>query len=169
MRRRGPELRLSPARTGPCRPPRPAIRPAAARSRGSPCCSDVRGGRSSGRAAPAVAARPRRNRSNPPGYTSQTPSRTEIVRVVTFSKKRRSCETRITVPSNDQRLFEDLGGGDVEVVGRLVEKEQVARLEEQLGRARAASARRPRNPRRGAAGRRRRSESARGTGARRRR
>ena len=38
----------------------------------------------------------------------------------------------------DERLLEDLGGGDVEVVGRLVEEEQVARLEQELREREAA-------------------------------
>src|SRR5262249_8008042 len=37
----------------------------------------------------------------------------------------------------EKRLLQDLGSRDVEVVGRLVEVEQVARLEEQLGKREA--------------------------------
>ena len=43
----------------------------------------------------------------------------------------------------DDGLLEDLGGGDVEVVGRLVEEQEVARLEQELrqGEPRALAAR----------------------------
>ena len=53
--------------------------------------------------------------------------------VQTWLRKWRSCETTITVLSySSRKLLEPADGGDVEMVGRLVEKQDVGVAEERL-------------------------------------
>ena len=56
------------------------------------------------------------------------------------SRNQRSCEITITLPGElQQRVFQRAQGFDVEVVGRFVEQQHVAALQQRLGQVQAAA------------------------------
>ena len=134
-------------------PPRRAPGRAARSSGASPP-----GARSARRSAPPAARRPIRAVPRPPprtpprprrsfggstrsrpGTSRARPSRISSTEVARPSMKARSCDTNTTVPGNSaQRAEQHVLGGDVEVVGRLVEHEEVRRPQEQQQHAEAA-------------------------------